>query len=291
MQVKIFDKTITLRDYYCQLDNYLPSPIEYPYINMYVLLTNKCNAKCKFCCNQNTKDVPFHMEKFQYVIQELSKHLNIRKVSFTGGEPTLHTETLGKCLHFIKETNPDIFTVINTNGTNIQEFIPLHNNINSIALSRHHYLDDVNQKIFNNPFVPTTEILKGFPHKEILHFSCNLMKSYIGNKEEVVRYLEEASKIGCTDIGFVSLMNVNDFCKDEFIDFKDLNFEQFEDVFITKNWNNENKCRCRNYVYVAKNAEVVRVYARYYISSDYNGSNFVFDGENLRLGFNGEIIV
>ena len=116
------------------------------------------------------------------------------------------------------------------------------------------------------------------------------MKNYIGSSEQIVDYLEWASKVGCKDIGFVSLMPINQYCQDEFVDFNELNFDQIHDVFVTKNWNYHNLCRCRNYVYIAENAELINVYARYYQNSKYSGNALVFDGLNLRLGFNGEII-
>ena len=85
-------------------------------------------------------------------------------------------------------------------------------------------------------------------------------------------------------------MPANDYCKEQFVDFKDISFEQIQDVFITKNWNYENLCRCRNYIYIAENTEIVHVYSRYYKNPSYSGSALVFDGQNIRLGFNGEVL-
>ena len=290
--IKIFNKEIQVRDYYCQLDELTPQKISEPYINIYVTITNFCNANCEFCCNANNKynGISFNFEKFKKVVQEINSNVKINKCSFTGGEPTIQLDNLKKCLNLIKNTNSEIFTVINTNGTNIDELINLLPLIDSISLSRHHYNDDVNAEIFHNISVPNTKDIFNFPNKTKLHLSCNLIKEHIGNIKEVIKYLEWASTTGCNDVGFVSLMSINEYCKNQFVDFNTLNFEEIDNVFITKNWNYQNLCRCRNYNYIANNAEIIDVYARYYVNPQYSGNALVFDGQNLRLGFNGEII-
>ena len=85
-------------------------------------------------------------------------------------------------------------------------------------------------------------------------------------------------------------MPANEYCKERFVDFNELSFENIQDVFVTKNWNYENLCRCRNYVYIANNAEIVEVYSRYYKNPSYSGNALVFDGQNIKLGFNGEVL-
>ena len=290
--VSIFNKEIQVRDHYCQLDSNPPTNVREPYINVYVNITNICNAKCKFCSNECNKNniSAFDFEKFKKALKEINETINIHKVSFTGGEPTICIETLKKCLKFTKELNNNIFTVINTNGYRLKELSEVIDYIDSIALSRHHYDDVINQQIFGLTKVPDETTILNFANKSKLHLSCNLIKDYICNSEEVVKYLEWASKMNCLDIGFVSLMPANEYCKEQFVDFNELNFEQIPDVFITKNWNYENLCRCRNYIYMADNAEIVEVYSRYYKNPSYSGNALIFDGQNIRLGFNGDIL-
>lgn len=290
-KIQIFNREIELRDYYCQRDDLSPLKIDEPYTNIYVSLTNQCNAKCEFCCNNHIGEkCIFDIEKFKTIIKTINNVVRIHKCSFTGGEPSLAKDVLIDCLTFVKNLNNDIFTVINTNGTNLKLIENNLQYINSIALSRHHYDDEINKSIFSNFSLPTTEDIRSFPNKSKLHLSCNLIKEHIGNTQEIINYLEWVSQTGCYDVGFVSLMQANEYCKKNFIDFKDLEFENIENVFITKNWNYQNLCRCRNYNYIANNAEIIDVYARYYVNPQYSGNALVFDGQNLRLGFNGEII-
>lgn len=290
--MKIFGTEIHLKEYFCQRDDCELCKIDNPYVNIYVNLTNACNAECRFCCNEKNRMniMPFDYDKFVDVINEISSKVKIRKLSFTGGEPTLPFDMLEKCLRFVKEKDAETFITVNTNGTNLERLGELYQYIDSIALSRHHYDDKKNAEIFQIENVPDIERIRNFKHKDILHFSCNLMKSYIGTAGEVVKYLDCAASVGCLDVGFVSLMPINKYCKAEFVDFNSLEFDKQKDVFVTKNWRLEDKCRCRNYIYITQNADIVEVYARYYVNPNYSSGTLVFDGQNLRKGFNGDII-
>jgi hypothetical protein len=161
--------------------------------------------------------------------------------------------------------------------------------LDSIALSRHHYSDAINTSVFNT-MVPSSNEIMEFQRKDILHLSCCLMKDFIGNEAEIYKYLEYASSIGCEDVGFVTLMKVNQYSEQQFVDFADLGIQPSSNMFITQNWNNNGKCRCRNYVYLADNTQVIRVYSRYYVDKNFCQSVLVFDGQNLRIGFDGQII-
>lgn len=289
MVIKIFNTEINLRDNCCQMDNEPARPVNDAYINLYTLITNKCNADCKFCC-ASKKEGCFNIFKFKQAIKEIVKSARINKVSFTGGEPTLNPYVLYTCLSFVKSIDKNIFTVINTNGSYLEKIsnsIPL---LNSVALSRHHYDDKINQQIFNLALVPTAEEIKEFDLGEKLHLSCNLQKDYIGNKKEIIKYLEFADNIGCSDVGFVSLMKFNEYCEKQFVDFNDIKFDDKSGLFVIKNWNYENLCKCRNYIYLPESANPVSVYARHYVNPHFSGSCLVFDGQNLRTGFNGKII-
>lgn len=128
-------------------------------------------------------------------------------------------------------------------------------------------------------------------NKNILHLSCNLIKGYIDSKEEIYKFLEFASSIGIQSVGFVSLMPINDYCKDNLIDFNTLDL--VNDRFnLTKVWSYENYCKCNNYVYIPKNLNNVN---KVYYKNTYNpfdgNTNLSFDGKNLKIGFTENIII
>ena len=150
MDIKLFGTTLSLKDEYCTLYNETPKKVNEPYINMYVTVTNACNASCEFCCNaaNSCKKVDFDFYKFYYILSEVSKEIAINKCSFTGGEPTSNPELLAKLITTAKDIDKNIFTVINTNGMNLAKLNPIVGDIDSIALSIHHYDESVNQGIF-----------------------------------------------------------------------------------------------------------------------------------------------
>ena len=80
----------------------------------------------------------------------------------------------------IKEsTGYKVFTVVNTNGSNIDKLGTISQYIDSISLSRHHYNDIKNTEIFKSNKVPSETLIQAFPDKTKLHLSCNLIKNYI----------------------------------------------------------------------------------------------------------------
>lgn len=295
-KVKLFGREIQLRSSYCSLNGAKDgSHIEKPYINLYVRLTNKCQAACKFCEYKNNIDsLKFDKHKFFYILHELKENVEIRKVSFTGGEPTIFTSILLENLEMVKKVDKNIFTVVNTNGFQLKD-LDDNKNINSIALSRHHYNDAKNNGIFVTKDIPQAMDIKEFKNNKIIHLSCNLMKSGINSAKEIVKYLNHAADLDIYDVGFVSLMKINDFCKAEHIDFSDLipDLEK-EGLYISKEWKNKELCKCANFLFIPENGKnVVKVYSRHAIQpncSKSDGMQLVFDGETLTDGFKGPII-
>lgn len=273
---------------YCALNDYEPMEVDHKYVNIYVRLTDSCNAHCAFCvyCSEKCR---FNIVKFkQSVAKLLQNDIVINKVSFTGGEPTLRTARLDACVSYIREVSPDTFIVVNTNGVNI-DAIP--EEVDSIALSRHHYNDAINYSVFDSKILPSTMMLDMFKHKGKIHLSCNLIKGYIDSKEELYKYLEFAASVGIYDVGFVGLMNVNNYAKKHFVDIIKLNVES-DRLVCNKVWHYKKSCKCKNYLYMPKAGnKLVKFYARHRCKHTTDmGSNIVFDGEHLRQNFNGKII-
>jgi molybdenum cofactor biosynthesis enzyme MoaA len=273
--------------YYCRKNDEPLVKIEgVPLINVYVRLQNVCNANCDFCefCGEAKQ---FNEEKFKNLIIRLhrSNKYKINKLSFTGGEPTLDFALFKHMLNFVNDLDDDIFTVVNTNGLHLNELSKM--NINSIALSRHHYDDEINQSIFHTK-VPTTEEIRNI-RKNNVHLSCNLCKDYVGTKDEVLNYLEWCSKCGVQDVGFVGLMNVNDFCKEQFVDYDVLKIPS-KRIMQTKRQSkcegDKITCKCANYVY-AGDDNLVSFYCRYYACNN-TESVLVYDIDTFKNGFAGD---
>lgn len=298
MQYKLGDKTIELKTETCRRQgNYISGQLN-PQINLYIRATNICNCRCRFC-EYHGELVEFNMTEFSRIIKILANLGIIGKIQITGGEPTLCPD-IYDIVKTLRDNLPNHFIGINSNGTNLKTLERLltgEYKVSNIAISRHHYDDEINREIFRSSNVPTKEELKEFINTvgtEKVHISCNIQKSYIGNLAEMYKFLDMASSIGCTDVGFVGLMAINDYSRLEKIDFYDMidteniGIEHIKTrEFIEKHgW-----CRCANYVYIANStAKEISFYARQVLNLEESVNTLVFDGNKLRIGFSGPVI-
>lgn len=296
METTLFGKKVNLKTHFCALNGEEPVPIKNPYVNLYVQLKG-CNAKCEFC---NFQDVAqdFNFKKFKSVLCELQKTVPVNKISITGGEPTLNLPKLYKIIDLVKEYFPNSFFVTNTNGYKLLDLYKDGKSamFDSISLSRHHYEDERNNKILGFKSLPA-ECLESIQHtwwqqKDKLHLSCNLIKGCVDSPAKIYKYLDFANKVKIYDVGFVSLMKINYFCNEKFVDFSDLDLKN-KRMFQSREWNFSNSCKCKNYLYIPKNldSQVVKVYNRCFMLRTEVANSLVYDGENLKFGFDGLTLI
>lgn len=291
MKITIENKTIELNDYYCQLDDNPLVKVEKPYVNLYVQF-NGCNASCLFCESKNPGK-PFMLTDYVRCMMVLSESkVEVKKISFTGGEPTLNYSEFIYCVELARKMYPKAFITVNTNGINIEKLIrsDAYLLFDSIAISRHHYIDERNNMILGF-FAPSFEMIKRLlegKDKSKFHLSCNLLKSGIFDRAGIINYIYHAHQMGIDDIGFVSLMKVNDFAKQQYVDFNSIDIESRR-CYKTKTWKKEGMCECSNYLYITDDLKIISIYNRHVISGS-NKSSLIFNGVNLIHGFNGEII-
>jgi pyruvate-formate lyase-activating enzyme len=284
--MKIFGHEISLRKYTCSLFGAEPQPVVEPYLNLYVRFKG-CNAHCSFCEFMNTAS-PFNEKKYQQVLHEVKSKIKINKISFTGGEPTLNFDQFKHIYQLTAQEVASAF-VINTNGYQLKRIFEddeIMKRIDSISLSRHHYNDQLNNEILGFE-APTIQQIKKLPQNHLFNLTCNLIKGYIDSKAEIYRYLEHAANLGIDYVGLVSLMPINDYCKQEYIDFESLDLvgERFK---LMREQNFEDYCKCYNYLYIPENVNsVIRVYYKNTYRPHQMTTSLVFDGENLSVGFSG----
>jgi len=291
--MELFEKNVELKTQFCSKNGVLPDAGSVPYVNVYVRIRNRCPAKCKFCeftCDEEF----FNVDKFVASLKELASKVRVNKISFTGGEPTLDLDLLEYCLKKVKAILPNAFVVINTNGSGtFMMLLKYENYLNSIALSRHHFDDDRNEAIFGCS-VPNVTTIRDFQYlvknKNLLHLSCNLIKGEIETHMDIKHYLNHCADLNALDVGFVTLMPANDFCKKNQVVFDSVITPDTQ-ILRNKVWNNKDSCRCANFLYIDYNtAKIVKFYARYACDASSNAGQLVFDGKNLKQGFNGPII-
>lgn len=294
MIIKLFDKDVLVKDVSCGMNGNPGHPYKDLRVNLYTCLTHKCNTNCKFCTYHYNDSMSFDLEKWKSCVDEIVEKVGIFKASFTGGEPTLNYDILLECLEYLKKKDKNIFTIINTNGTNLNKLVDL-NCLENIALSRHSILDAENIKIFGNELVPTLETIQHFKDKDKLHLSCNLIKGYVDSDKKIKEYLEKCSEVGVKDVGFVSLMPINEYAEKNSIDFSDIDFK-FTDEFIVNQFfdrvmDDKCVCKCRNYMFLGSNGNIVTAYSRYYVDQSYTDGALVYMDNNLKQGFTGPIIL
>ena len=291
--IEIFGKEIPIRTHQCSLFGNKPDEIESPYINLYIR-TKFCNAKCEFCIFADNAS-KFNEDRYIEVINEVKSKIFIKKIAFTGGEPTLYWDQFKWMVQTASELSPDSTLSMNTDGLNLIKLFedPINKLISNIHISRHHYNDELNNKIFKTK-TPTTEELKWAqsmsdnPYQ--LQISCNIIKGYIDSNPEVFKMLEWVNSLKINNVGLVALMPVNEYSKENFkyFNIRELINERFN---VTREWSNDGVCQCTNYVYFPEDArQPMKVYHKNTFNPSLIRDTLVFDGENLRIGFDGDLI-
>lgn len=298
-KIELFGHEIKLRTHSCHLFGDAAQEIEEPSINLYVR-TKFCNAKCEFCTYADDAS-KYNESKFIEVLEEISSKVKIRKIAVSGGEPTLYWDNFKSITTLSRKYAPDAELSMNTDGLRWLQLFndPIYKEYDYIQLSRHHYDDAINDEIFKCK-TPTKEDIKSVVdlqiHPHQIQFRCNLIKGYVDSKEEVFKFLDWTNELGVNDVGLVSLMPVNDYSKDKFIYFhiKELIGDNF---ILSKEWKRYGGgCECFNYVYLPEDnfRQPMKVYHKNtFKPSELTSAGIdtlVFDGQNLRIGFDGQIL-
>lgn len=292
-KIKIFNKEIEVTTKNCKL--FGQESESYPRVNLYVV-TKNCNADCQFCTYKNYAN-NWNGKKFKNILENLVDKVIINKIGVSGGEPTLNWDNFLEITNISKEISPKSELSLNTNGFNLDKlFTEIYKKYDFINLSRHHYNDHINNKIFRYESTKSDE-LKKFAKKQThphqLQFRCNLINGFIDNKEEIYKFIDWSNSIGVYDIGLISLMKVNDFCKDNFVKFE-IDCLKNDNFFLTKKFEYcKGGCECFNWIYIPENEFKipVHVYHKNTFIPELQTQILTYDGEFLKSGFGGEIII
>ncbi len=289
----IFGKYIQLKSMSCAHGHCQPQPIPKA-VNLFVKVTDCCNARCSFCSNGGShKDfAEFNHVKLWEAIEELrSKDIIINRINITGGEPSVFPKTVNQILEKASlEEYHNLHLHLNTNGllTPSQEMMR-HPRWNSISMSLHHYDREKLSEIYGTT-IPKTSLAFEDIDLERINASCNLIRGYIDNPTEVEKMLQYAISLGLPRLGFVALMNVNDYCREHYVDFDEIDFEAISHLYFTESRNRGANCKCSNYLY-NHNGRILEVYMRNYANPNYCESSLLFDGQYLRQGFHDDNII
>jgi pyruvate-formate lyase-activating enzyme len=290
--MELFGKEINVKHYNCSYFGAKPTKRELDQIALYVRFKG-CNASCDFCEYMDDAS-QFDLKRYKEVLLYLRDKIFVSKINLTGGEPTLNWKLFNEVLETTREVFPDIYVVLNTNGFNFEKIIEeeTYKKISNISLSRHHYDDKVNEEILRTKAPSTDNIkeLRARVEEEGLHLTCNLIKGNIDSYEEAIKYLDWTAFLKIPTASFVSLMPINDFCKDSFVHFNELNLG--DRLIMTQDWRYENMCHCNNWLYFPGNTDFypIRVYTKNTFNPMDITTSLVYDGKHVKAGFNEEIV-
>jgi molybdenum cofactor biosynthesis enzyme MoaA len=286
-------RQIAVKEFDCRIGTIRPKHIE-PYVNLFVKVTNGCNARCLFCSNAGCESParPFDITKFVDIVCELrERNIRINRINITGGEPSVVSPLVVRLLEACCEPElDDIHLHLNTNGLLPQsQDLMRHARWNSISMSLHHY-DRAKLSELYGCRIPEEAFRFDGIDRKILNASCNLIRGYIDCAAEAHRMLDHVLDLGITRIGFVALMAVNSYCRERFVDLEELRLDEIPHVYFMKSMSRGSDCKCSNYLY-NHNLKILEIYMRNYANPAYCESSLVYDGVYLRQGFHSDNII
>lgn len=284
----LFGHDIQIKKIGCNMGNQPGYPIP-PSVNLFVKVTNGCNAKCAFCSNKEAASGHnrFNVVKlFECIDEILNKAIILNRLNITGGEPAVVPDVVEEIINTLNQ-NPKCMPIhlhLNTNGLlPDSQALMRHKRFDSISVSLHHY--DVRRlsEIYQCSIRENALAFDGIDIDKV-NLSCNLIKGFIDSPQEAHRLLDLVIDLGIPRIGFVGLMPVNDYSKQHFVDLEEIHIESIPHVYFTKSKNRGADCKCSNYLY-NRDGKILEIYMRNYMNPSYCESSLVFDGEYLRQGF------
>ncbi len=288
-----FAKPIQLRERACS-SNGMPGELQSPYVNLFVKVTNRCNARCPFCCNGDAlrNQTSFDTGKLFDIIDELTRrNIRINRVAITGGEPSVVPELVEEILRLLSRREYAwIHAHLNTNGLR-QESRELMQNSrwNSISVSLHHYDTEALQVLYGLKHKVEMPVFDGIDVSKV-NASCNLVKGYIDHPEALQKMMSFALGQGLPRLGLVGLMPMNDYCREHYVDFSALKLGSIPHLYQTGSKCYGSDCKCANYLY-NENGRVLEVYLRNLMNPCFVASGLMYDGTHLHQGFGKEAII
>lgn len=293
MEVRLFDNRISIKSRGCNYGSQRPAWIP-PAVNLFVKVTNGCNAHCAFCSNAGCGGInaEFDYDKLWRIVDELrANKILVNRVNITGGEPATVPDIVNCILeHASVKRYEDIHLHLNSTGLlPASQALMRHHRWNSISMSLHHYDKDILSTIYGTKISNDAFRFNGV-NMDIVNASCNLIRGYIDNHTEVEKMLRFAISLRLPRLGFVALMKVNDYCREHYVDFDEIDFETIPHLYFTESRNRGANCKCSNYLY-NHNGRILEVYMRNYANPNYCESSLMFDGQYLRQGFHDDNII
>ena len=233
-------------------------------------------------------------------MRKLKAEDRIRGIKITGGEPFYDVGLLNEVVSVLYEIfGYELELSISTNGIWLDQIHRIKGleHIEAIHVSRHHYDDAINKKLFGGADVPSgdklKEIVSTISFKDVFVFNCMLLKDYIHSPKEAHRFLDFTIKTGIPKVGFMTCSPINEFAKQQTIPYESVIKDNDASLLFTRGFYDYEFCHCRDGVYVSPSGEIVEFYGR---STNTDGCQYsrglVYDADDhVRDDFCGNVIL
>lgn len=180
------------------------------YIDCYATFGSVCPNDCMFCRNKSLdgKEEAVDSDKFEDTLLEYSKY--IKNLTLGGGEPLLYLSKIKRMQDFNEASKLNIVT------SGIREIflknkLVLTETFDKIYLSRHHFNEAQNSKIFgvdeNSPLLTNRDIkrLPASLKEKITLFATCFEHGGLAHYHDLISYIEWAESMGINSVLFNNL--------------------------------------------------------------------------------------
>ena len=270
-KIKLLGREIAVKNYICSPDGVHYRPKEGRIrLQLSILLTRYCDARCPFCIAAPTDDPaaldPAALEK---ILRLLRQEDRVRGISITGGEPFTRPELLDQAVSMsFRFFGHAMEVTINTNGTGLAHLCGIREleHVDTVHISRHHWLDSRNEALFGRR-MPSAEELRAHiaavPLKGLFVLNCMLLRGWVEKPEDARRYMDFAIGLGASKVSFITGTPVNDFVRQRRVPYEAVLRDDDPSLLFTRGFRDYSCCRCRDGVYVSPQGRLIEFYGRH----------------------------
>jgi molybdenum cofactor biosynthesis enzyme MoaA len=171
--------------------------------NFTIVMPGGCNAKCEFCFWHQQKTDKEYLKKLKHTIDTLPSQFY--QVSISGGEPTI-SPYFEDIMNMI-DTDRFSHRILTTNGMHLMKHMDIiKEKIQHVNISRHHWDDEINEKIFiSKDTIPSSEHIEECVDELNsagidVTFSAVLTDEFITTKEDIIKFVQYAKRTGASHI-------------------------------------------------------------------------------------------
>ena len=298
--IEVLGVPVRARSYGCGMNGGPLRPVEGRLkLQLTIVPSSFCMAACPFCiaAPHDRRDA-IDLNRLESMLVRLKDEGVVRGVSVTGGEPFMDVGRVDRIVSMVFGIfgyNMEI--TLDTNGCGIERLGEIRelSHVDTVHVSRHHYDDAVNFRLFGTRAVPDAATLRRamgeISYRDLFVMNCMLLKDYIGTPEEARRYMDFAIQTGAGKVAFITGMPVNAYMARQRVDYRDVLRPDDPSLLFTRRFDDCEWCRCQDGVYCSS-AGMMEFYGRSTDSRacDYCRGLVIGPDNRLRTGFNGAVI-